>query len=709
LDRRAGRPDGALAFFTRHVRPAVWYYEIVALEVRLIICGALVPATTRGLRLSILFVVMTLRVIFAWAILTREMRPYINRGHQALVNYLQIFVLSCVAFALVMYAELLTKAAAKVFSYVVSVISVAISVRFYWAFKSEEINEILELVRSRSTFDRAAFLRLHVGMNKRVMDDVVFAAALAVLKDDLGPAPATWRADGGAAASGWAYLKTQLLPLRDVWTCAVPTRTLLATHVPRLLASAALLVRTRRARSAPAAGGLVTLKQFAKDVDSVLGPLAQELRGGVVAATFARFAAATAPQPTLDLDACFEPALRAILDTLVHDHATDEEEEDLDGWYLAAVPVFLRGVAVAVLPAKKFAPSKKKYDAEMQDDENVPEDGAWGAGEERVSRMQRLRLRLIGRHATRGSPDEKPRQDWSLKQVTPPEAGRQNDAFFDLAVHAHAANFKCWMVMEEAAAAILAEPDWGARISALADFSDGPDALLQTSLQDPRLAAWVAGLGGEALRDQFDEAVLPQALRSVALDAHPAFIAALRALVCAPEADDDADAGDEKDSSPRRASWVSKCELYKSGSATAVKSATRMSAKVEEYRGEDGPGSAASASWPNAARITDPLRATVVCDNAEDIVRAYSALCGDAADGAAAMAHPFRVSRLKNKLGLCTKPYNLHINCVFDRGNGAAPITTEVQIVPLAVNAIMGPSHNFYTLSRASSATALAE
>ncbi|KAJ1450764.1 hypothetical protein M885DRAFT_499899 [Pelagophyceae sp. CCMP2097] len=397
--------------------------------------------------------------------------------------------------------------------------------------------------------------------------------------------------------------------------------------------------------------------------------------------------------------------------------ALEDEEQDLNGPFRdgrLSVPASLRGIALAVLPSKNFAPSKK-HDAETGLRGNdVPE-----GGEERTSRLQLLRLRLTGRRATRGSPSvDTPRPfQTQATPLAPGEAGRRHkDKFFDLAMHAHAANFKCWMVMEEAATAILAEPDWGERLSKLEDFSDGSDALLQTPLRDAHLATWVAGLGGEALREQFDEAVLPQVLRSVALDAHPAFIAALRALVCAPKAGGggDDDGGEEKaPSAPPAtspASWRRKCELYKSDPGTAVKSAARMSVKVEEYRTDDGPGSpAASVSWPCAARITDPLRATVICDDAEAIVRAYAALRGDDADGAAATAHPFRVTRLKNKLGLCTKPYNLHVNCVFDRGAGVALITTEIQIVARTVNDIYGPSHKFYTLSRASNAAALAE
>ncbi|KAJ1448157.1 hypothetical protein M885DRAFT_540169 [Pelagophyceae sp. CCMP2097] len=630
LNRRAGRSDGALAFFTRHVRPAVWYYEIVALEVRLLICGALVPVTSRGLRLSIILV-----VICAWTTVTREMRPYINRGHMALTTYLQIFILSCVALALILYGDFLSEVAAKIFSWIVSAISVAITVRLYSAFKGEEVNKVLDLVRSRHAFARDDFLRLHVGMNVRVMDDVVFAAALAILDDEFMERPTkAAQAAGAAAAPGWAYLTVHLLPLRDVWTRAIRTRTVLVTHAPRLLANVALLVRMR-ARCAPAAGGRVTLDQFAKAVDAVLGPLAQELRGDVVAATFSRLSVTTEPRPTLDIDECFEPAMREILDALIRDHTTDEDDDDrrrsgsLD--YAENVAASFRKLAFS-----------KKYGAEGRQDDDAPEGG-------------------------------------------------DKDTFFDLAMHAHVANFQCWVVMEEAAAATLTEPHWGARISELQDFSDGPNAVLQAPLFGTHLAAWAAELGGNAggepfnvLREHFDEAVLPHALRSVALAAHPAYIAALRALLREPEP-----------------GWASKCELYNTGPATAVKSAARMRAKVEEYRSSEE-GLPAIASWPHAARITDPLRATIICDDAEAIVRAYAALCGGGADGDG--AHPFRITRLKNKLALCTKPFNLHVNCLFDRGAGAAPITTEIQIVPRAVNVVTGRSHKFYTLSRAPSA-----
>ncbi|KAJ1454376.1 hypothetical protein M885DRAFT_521919 [Pelagophyceae sp. CCMP2097] len=724
LNRRNGRGDGALSFFTRHVRPAVWYYEILALEVRLLVCGALVPATTRGLRLSIILV-----VIFSWTILTREMRPYINRGHMALVNFLQIFVLSCIAFALVLFAGLLSERAATIFALVVSVISVAITVRLYSAFKNEEVTGVLELVRCRRVFDRADFDRLRVGMNARVMDDVVFSAALDIV-DNLRPCkPSRKHEPAQRAASenaAWDYLTTHLLPLKGVWSRARLAKTTLATHTPRILANAALLAETRQR----ALG--TSEKQFGRDLNSVLGPLAQEVRGNSISTAFAKFASAQSsrsslsPRPALKLDK-FEMAVREVLEALARDYEEEEESESCqaDGSlrrvsmvYAATVAKSL-GVSTLLTALASFGDEERS----KKDDSELKDEAEQGALRKVSAGLQRLRLRL------------RPVKDLEEAPQVLQLAPGHKEAFFDLAVHAHCANFRCWMVMEVAAAEILAEPGWGSRLAGLVDFSD---CVLQEPLRGPHLAAWtseLAGNDGGALREAFDEAVLPHALRSVAAAAHPAFIRALQNLLTDDDADDAFDGDGPDDGAPPPpplyppllspppappgphstplatpvapappALWASRCLLYQSGPETAVKSAARMRTKVEEYRRE-GPRPQNSPEtdslWPHASRITDPLRATVVCDDAESIVRAYAALVGGGPE------HPFRVTRLKNKLALCTKPFNLHVNAVFDRGNGAAPILTEIQIVPRTVNAVSGTSHKFYTLSRAPNARAL--
>jgi len=691
LNRIYGRDDGALAFFTRHVRPAVWYYEILALEVRLVICGALVPVTGRGLRLCVIVV-----VIFAWTTVTRELRPYINRGHMALVNFLQIFVLSCVSMALIVYGDFLSDAASRVFSIVVALLSVAITVRLYSAFKNEEVTALLERVKHRKAFDSSVFDRLHVGMNVRVMDDVVFGCALAVLEDE-----------SRAVNADWKYLQ-HLLPLDRVWSCKMPLRTVLATHAPKLLQNAALLTRTR-------ASAQVSEKQFSNDVDAVLGPLANDVRGNVVAETFHRFSA-----PTFALH-CFEPAFKAILDSLIHD-AAEDEDAPID----QARQGSLRSFSLRMADAHKATDKKLHRDSSvhggLQRGASLHgENGAALHGEEVHSqalgeaplrgggvKLSPLGLRqptrttttddvedgLVSaprtlRHRLGRGPRVSPQEGTEDgAEVTDEGAevsedhSRQKAAFFDLAVHAHTANFRCWMVMEAAAAEILAEPNWGVQLSALADFSQG---VLQAPLRGEHLAAWVAELGGESLKSRLDENVLPHALRSVALDAHPAFISALQKLVCS------ADQGGEAKS---QEAWTSKCSLYKADQEHAVKSTSRMSVKVQNYNEEDG-------EWPRAAMITDPLRATVICDDSEAIVCTYHALTGSGS--------PFRVLRLKNKLALCTKPFNLHVNCAFDRGNELVPITVEVQIVPRAVSVVMAASHKFYTLSRAPDAKALVE
>ena len=61
-------------------------YEILALEVRLVVCGALVPiAGNQGLRISAIVLIM-----ITWTMFTLVARPYINRGHATLLGLLQL-------------------------------------------------------------------------------------------------------------------------------------------------------------------------------------------------------------------------------------------------------------------------------------------------------------------------------------------------------------------------------------------------------------------------------------------------------------------------------------------------------------------------------------------------------------------------------------------------------------------------------------------
>jgi hypothetical protein len=439
----------------------------------------------------------------------------------------------------------------------------------------------------------------------------------------------------------------------------------------------------------------VSAKQFRKDVDAIFGPLANEVNGEIVEETFSRFSA-----PTFALH-CFEPAFKSILETLIQETAENDEEPQRSELRRAE----FRGASLNSLQNGSLrsasyrgslriaeAPTLRKAvslggEAPLQDGValreasrgEAPLRGGAGAKAPLGSSTVRQPMRTDVEDGIPAAVQKTLRHRLGRGLRVSPQAAEeevvevvadhhQKEAFFDLAVHAHCANFRCWMVMEAAAAEILNEPIWGTQLSELTDFSDD---VSQKSLGGEHLAAWAAELGGESLKNRLDEAVLPHALRSVALDAHPAFIAALEKLVCAAD---------------------SKVSLYKTNESTAVKSAQRMSVKVQNYK---------EGEWPRAALITDPLRATIVCDDCEAIVQTYNALQSEGS--------PFRALRLKNKLAFCTKPFNLHLNYAFDRGDGTALITVEVQIVPNAVNAVMGASHKFYTLSRAPGAKALAE
>ena len=63
----------------------------------------------------------------------------------------------------------------------------------------------------------------------------------------------------------------------------------------------------------------------------------------------------------------------------------------------------------------------------------------------------------------------------------------------------------------------------------------------------------------------------------------------------------------------------------------------------------------------------------------------------------------FDVVRLKNKIGKCKKPYNLHVNLVYKPAECEDPILCEVQLYPKAVFARQHRQHQAYELRRAMS------
>jgi hypothetical protein len=77
-------------------------------------------------------------------------------------------------------------------------------------------------------------------------------------------------------------------------------------------------------------------------------------------------------------------------------------------------------------------------------------------------------------------------------------------------------------------------------------------------------------------------------------------------------------------------------------SPAQAKTAARMREKIQEYM-------AGGSEWPRAACILDPVRASVVCEGAAQIVQvARWFLGGQPADS----GPPFLVCRVKNKFAL---------------------------------------------------------
>ena len=88
------------------------------------------------------------------------------------------------------------------------------------------------------------------------------------------------------------------------------------------------------------------------------------------------------------------------------------------------------------------------------------------------------------------------------------------------------------------------------------------------------------------------------------------------------------------------------------------------------------------------------MRASFICETAEDFVRAYQ--------GIQASDH-FQVVRMKNKIGKCQGPFNLHVNVLFSPQECEDPILCEIQFYPKAVYQLQHRQHLAYELRRASS------
>ena len=118
---------------------------------------------------------------------------------------------------------------------------------------------------------------------------------------------------------------------------------------------------------------------------------------------------------------------------------------------------------------------------------------------------------------------------------------------------------------------------------------------------------------------------------------------------------------------------------------TAVKSLLRMRAKVQEYRAE--------GKWPACARVTDPLRATILCGSSTIMLQALKKV----------ESPPFKLLRLKNNLASEKKPFNLHAVVSFAPPDATASLVVEVQLLFDHLLPLAAHTHVLYSVYRARS------
>ena len=93
--------------------------------------------------------------------------------------------------------------------------------------------------------------------------------------------------------------------------------------------------------------------------------------------------------------------------------------------------------------------------------------------------------------------------------------------------------------------------------------------------------------------------------------------------------------------------------------------------------------------------MTDILRASFIVGTAEEMVVVWQSLLAST---------DFEVVRLKNKIGELKKPFNMHVNVLFDPLECEDPILCEVQFCLREVFDLMHCDHLLYEVVRAKGA-----
>ena len=229
---------------------------------------------------------------------------------------------------------------------------------------------------------------------------------------------------------------------------------------------------------------------------------------------------------------------------------------------------------------------------------------------------------------------------------------------------------------EKCAGEILADPVYGPRLSALKhpEVDEGMRQRVALTVSSFLNNICVA----EGFGDALDEEILPAVMCAISSKVRPLFQEALLRAVPSAELHGGGGGGGS------RASVGSGASELKVG---PTKRANRVTVKIVEYRKQKN-------EWPNAQFVTDVMRASYICETAEEFVQAYEGI--EASD-------QFEIVRLKNKIGKCQGPFNLHVNVLFHPAECKDPILTEIQFYPKAVFDLQHRQHLAYELKRASS------
>lgn len=562
---------GALQFLTRHLRTKYWWYEILALEVRVIISGLLYPVVTHpGLHMTVVLIVTV-----AFYALTRDMNPYLNSGHQTILNNILFAEMTTVLFGMIINSKFLKASGEFAISIMTFTVAMLVFAFTVYAYRNERINRLMTSIEQRMAILKIDFDTLYKGMNVAPLDEMILTTAETIMRRGsefaCGLSTDDFSEDDDARA--WTYLREVLLPLHQVWDKPVSYQKIFTRYSGDLDENAQMLVR-RATRDEQ-----LSYAEFDKRIRALMG------------------------------------------DVLYGFLSLDDKREAFDDLAIR------NSDDVSSLSIEKFPEAVKVI------------------------------VQLVGG------------RNRDLSSVTVTDVNNSaSTQYVYLAGLGHLLNERILDRMSAASAAHLSRDDWGQRLINLKPFDHG---VFQDEIKKKEWAKAAQSFKTQSLKSKVDAHVMPNLLHQMAVELNPIFKDEL--MTCLGKVTSGA------------------CELK---ARFSVKKVARMVIKVLEYRDESKGESDDDEFF--SARISDALRATVVCPTSRDMVESYDAITGETGGLFA------RVLRLKNKLAEVKKPYNLHVNLEFKPPN-QPPMTVEIQFMHENLFSMANGSHHLYELCRAMS------